>query len=184
MATDRFLIDYLPQYMQDYMEIANIMGTEQPEIDKLWGSIEAAFSDQFIMDASAYGVARWESMLKISPKDTDTLDERKFRILSRLNQELPYTMNRLKEVLTNLCGADGFTIELYENQYHIEIKLAVGNGNNYGEVQNLLNKMIPANMTQYIQVMYNTHFALKNLTHRYLSAFTHDQVRNEVFDNA
>ena len=87
MATDRFLIDYLPQYMQDYLEIANIMGTEQPEIDKLWGSIEAAFSDQFIMDASAYGVARWESMLKISPKDTDTLDERKFRILSRLNQE-------------------------------------------------------------------------------------------------
>ena len=49
MATDRFLIDYLPQYMQDYMEIANIMGTEQPEIDKLWGSIEAAFSSLILI---------------------------------------------------------------------------------------------------------------------------------------
>ena len=184
MATDRLLINYLPQYMQDYMEMNAIMQTEQPEIDALWSSVENAFADQYIVDATEYGVMRWESMLNISPKATETLDERKFRILARLNQELPYTLIRLREMLTTLCGADGFSIDLQANQYHIEIRLGVGNHNKYQEVVSLLNKMLPANLTQYIRLMYNTHNVIAQYTHQYLSAFTHEQVRNEVLSNA
>lgn len=180
MANDRFLIDYLPPYMQEYLEIKSIMQAEQPEIDTLWSATEKAFADQYILDATEYGVMRWESMLNISPKATETLDERKFRILTRLNQELPYTLTRLKEMLTALCGVNGFSIELQANQYHIEIKLAVGNHNNYGEVQRLLNAMIPANMTQYVSVMYNPHRIIKLLRHVDLAAHTHKNVRNEV----
>lgn len=180
MATDRLLINYLPPYMQEYMEIRGIMQAEQPEIDDLWSSMETVFANQYIHDATEYGVKRWESMLDISPKDTDTLDERKFRILARLNQELPYTLTKLKEMLTVLCGADGFSINLNAAQYHIEIVLALGNHGNYLEVERLMGNMIPANMTQYIKLMFNTHNTLAPFTHQYLSAFTHEQVRNEV----
>ena len=184
MANDRFLIDYLPPYMQEYLEIKAIMQAEQPEIDALWSATEQVFANQYILDATEYGVMRWESMLDISPKATDTLDERKFRILTRLNQELPYTLTRLKEMLTVLCGADGFTIDLQANLYHIDIKLAVGNHNNYGEVQRMLNTMIPANMTQYITLMYNPHRAIKLLRHMDLRPITHENVRKEVLPNA
>ena len=184
MANDRFLIDYLPHYMQEYMEIKAIMQTEQPEIDALWSATEQAFADQYILDATEYGVTRWEHMLRISPKATDTLDERKFRILTRLNQELPYTLTRLKEMLTALCGADGFAINLQANRYHIEIGLAVGNHNNYGEVQKMLNTMIPANMTQYVSVMYNPHRIVGLLRHMDLATHTHENVRNEVLIDA
>ena len=181
MANDRLLINYLSPYMQEYMEIKEIMKVEQPEIDALWSSVEESFADQFIMDATEYGVMRWESMLKISPKATDTLDERKFRILTHLNQELPYTLMRLKEALTTLCGADGFYIEVQAEKYHIVVKLAVGNHNNYQAVVDLLLKMIPANLTQYVQLMYNTHVILSPFTHAQLAAYTHEQLRNEVF---
>ena len=157
------------------------MQAEQPEIDALWSSVETVFANQYILDATEYGVKRWESMIGISPKDTDTLDERKFRILTRLNQELPYTLTKLKEMLTVLCGEDGFSINLNAAQYHIEVKLALGNKNSYGEVQNLMKKMIPANMTQYVQVMYNSNDVIAQFTHQHLSTFTHDQIRNEVF---
>lgn len=180
MANDRFLIDYLPHYMQEYLEIKSIMHTEQPEIDALWSATEQAFADQFILDATEYGVMRWERMLRISPKATDTLDERKFRILTRLNQELPYTLTRLKEFLTVLCGADGFVIDLQANKYHIEIKLAVGNHNNYGEVQKMLKTMVPANMTQYVSVMYNQHRVIGRLRHMDLAPHTHEFIRKEV----
>lgn len=182
MAIDRFLIDYLPPYAQEYMETKAIMQAEQPEIDALWSSIETAFADQYILDATEYGVSRWESMLGISPKNTETLDERKFRILTRMNQELPYTLSKLKEMLTVLCGADGFSINLNAAQYHIEVKLAVDNESNYSEVENILNKMIPANMTQYIKVMYNSNALLMQFTHGQLSVYTHEQLRKEVFD--
>lgn len=184
MATNRFLINYLPHYMQEYMEIKEIMKAEQPEIDALWSSVENAFADQYILDASEYGVMRWESMLEISPKDTDTLDERKFRILTRLNQELPYTLTKLKETLTALCGADGFSINLIAAQYHIEIKLAIGHHNNYQEVVSLLDKMIPANLTRYVRLMYNTNSEVGLYRHMDLAAYTHKFIRSEVLSNA
>lgn len=184
MATDRLLIDYLPQYVQEYQEIKEIMNTEQPEIDALWFSMESVFADQYILDATERGVCRWESMLGISPKDTDTLDERKFRILTRLNQELPYTLTRLNEVLTTLCGANGFSIDVQAAKYHVEIKLAVGNHTNYEEVKKLLNKMLPANLTQYIKLMYNSHATVGLYRHIDLAAHTHKSVRSEVLNDA
>lgn len=182
MATERKLIDYLPPFMREYREMEKIMEAEQPEFDLAWKRSEDALSDQFIMEATEYGVMRWESMLNITPKDTDTLDERKFRILAKLNQELPYTMTKLKESLTALSGADGFSINLQPEKYHIEIRLAVGNHSNYQAVTDLLIKMIPANMTQYVQLMYNTHIILSPFKHNYLAQYTHEQLRNEVFN--
>ena len=183
MVTNRKLIDYLPHFMQVYEEIAVIMGTEQTEIDRLWIEAENALADQFILEATENGVKRWESMLGVSPKDTDTLDERKFRILTKLNQELPYTLRKLEQVLTNLCGADGFSVDVKAAEYHIEVKLALTNKNNYQEVVNVLKKMVPANMTQWVQIMYNSHNVLKMFTHAELTAYKHEQLRNEVFQN-
>lgn len=182
MATNRKLIHYLPPYMQEYLEMQTIMDTEQVEVDRLWLETENALSDQFILEVTENGIIRWESMLGISPKDTDTLDERRFRILTKLNQELPFTMTKLKEALTTLCGADGFYIDLQANQYHIVVKLALSNENNYQEVVDLLKKMVPANLIQTVMIMYNTHNILTPFTHEYLSAFTHDQLRKEVFE--
>ena len=182
MATDRKLINYLPHFLQEFREMLSIMGTEQSEIDCLNGEIENALADQFILYLTENGVRRWESILGISPKDTDTLEERRFRILTKQSQETPYTLRKLEQVLTNLCGADGYRIELTPGNYHIEVKLAVGNHNNYSEVENILNKMIPANMTQHIDLMYNSYSALSKLAHAQLSAYTHDQLRNEVLN--
>lgn len=183
MANDRFLIDYLPPYMQEYMEIKAIIQAEQPEIDALWSAVEKVFADQYIMDMTEYGVMRWEAILKISPKATDTLNERKFRILTCMNQELPYTLTKMKEALTTLCGADGFSIELQAAQYHIVVKLAVGSHSNYEEVQKLLKMMIPANMTQYVSIMYNQHASVGKLRHTDLATRTHEEIRSEVLTN-
>ena len=194
MASNRKLINYLPQFMRDYREMNNIMEAEQHEFDLAWERAENALSDQFILEATEYGVIRWESMLGITPKDTDDLKERRFRILAKMNQELPYTLTKLKEALTALCGADGFAIDLQPEKYKIEIKLALGNSNNLQEVTNLLVKMIPANMIQHVQIMYNTHaiFSALKFRHNYFAdnKYTHEQLRsseelrNEVLTNA
>ena len=184
MATNRKLIDYLPHFMQGYRELATIMETEQVEIDRLWLEAENALADQFILEATENGVKRWESMLGISPKDTDTLDERKFSILTKLNAELPFTLRKLESTLSNLCGNDMFSVEIFAAEYHVEVKLGLKNEKNYQEVVNVLKKMIPANMTQYVQIMYNGNDILARFTHEELAAYTHKQLRNEVSINA
>ena len=181
METNRKLIDYLPSFLQGYRELDAIVKIEQPEINSLWDSAEQTLANQFISEATENGVKRWESMLGISPKGTDTIDERKFRILTKLNHELPYSLRKLEHALTNLCGVDGFYIEVFASEHHVEVKLALGNHNNYSEVENILNKMIPANMTRHIELMYNTHTILSQMTYAQLSAYTHERLRNEVF---
>lgn len=180
MATDRKLIDYLPQFLQVFREMATIMEVEQFEIDHLNTEIEDALSDQFILHLTEKGAKRWETMLGISPKDTDTLEERRFRILTKQSIDTPYTLRKLEQVLTTLCGADGYFVKVGANEHHVEVKLAVGNHNNYSEVENILNKMIPANMTQHIELMHNAHTTLSRFTHAQLSAYNHYHLRNEV----
>lgn len=184
IPSNRKLIDYLPLYMQEYLEMQKIMEAQQSKVDRLWLAAENALADQFILDATANGVSRWETLLDISPKDTDTLEERKFRLLTRLNQELPYTLRKLEQVLINLCGEDAFAINLRPNEYYIEIQLALGKHFYYQEVVELLNKMIPANMIQYVKLMYNPHNLFLPYRHMDLAPYTHHQIRNEVFDNA
>ena len=85
------LLGYLPDVLKDTKEMQAIMAAEMPEIQALWQACEDVLNDQFIVEATENGVARREKMLGISPFATDTLDDRKFRILSRYNEQLPYT---------------------------------------------------------------------------------------------
>ena len=182
MAFERQLINYLPPYMQEYKEINQIMSAEQPEFESLWSACGDVLDDQFILYATENGVKRWEKLVKITPKDTDTLDERKFRILAKMNQELPYTITKLREALTVLCGEGNFSIDLQPAKYHVEVRLALVNKNAYEETVDLLKKMIPANLTQWVQIMYNAHNVLARFTHAELGAYTHNQLKSEVFD--
>ena len=183
MASDRQLLDYLPPFLQDVVDLRYIMKAEQPEFDNLWEQIENALKDQFIIIATEKGIKRWEQMLKISPKDTDTLEERRFRIITKINRELPYTERKLHETLTAICGEGNYEIDLQPQNYHITVKLALANQNNYREVVDLLKDMLPANLTQTVQVQYNPHGYFINITHSEMSAYTHTQLRNEVFTN-
>ena len=167
--------------MQRFQEIQQITKGEQPEFDDLWDACQDTLDDQFVLSATENGVKRWERIMGIIPKGTDTLDERKFRILSKMNQELPYTITKLKESLTTLCGQGNFYIDLQAENYHIEVRLALANKSNYNDVVDLLTKMIPANLTQWVQIMYNSHSVVGKFTHNELTSYTHEQLRNEVF---
>lgn len=178
----RNLIDYLPPFMQDYLELKHIMAAEQPEFENFWTACENGMADKCVDSATEDGVARWESIYKITPKGTDTLEERKFRLTTKMNQGLPYTMTKLRETLSVICGAGNFAINLQPANYHIEIKLALANINNYQEVVDVLAKMIPANLTQNVQVMYNKNELFSQFTHAELAEYTHKQLKERMFE--
>lgn len=177
---DRNLIDYLPQVLKEVRELKLLLQSEQVEIANLWGSIDNALNDQFVIDATEYGVERWEKILGIIPKATEPLDARKFRILTRLNEQLPYTMRSLKQQLEALCGKDGYSIELYNDTYTIEVKVNLIAKSNFDDVDALLQRVVPANMVIDLSLLYNQHLTLGQFTHSQLGQHTHYDLRNEV----
>lgn len=176
----RKLINYLPYVIRDYAEFQGIMGSEQPEVEQAWDSADDLLDNQFIPTAGNIGLSRWEKILDITPKGTDSLEDRRFRVLTRINEELPYTLIQLRAILETLCGPDNYSAEVEEGTYQLVVKIGLAAKNNFSDVDSLLNRVVPQNMVVNLLQLYNTHAQLSAFTHAQLSAFTHDQLRNEV----
>ena len=146
MFENRPLIEYFPNVLRGVREFQALTVGEEPELASLWGSIKDALNDQFILSLTEYGVKRWEKILKIIPKATFTLDERRFMILTRLAVQLPYTIRMLHRMLSELCGPDNFSIQLDAGRYTLRIQLAWLADNNADAVGLVLKRICPANL--------------------------------------
>ncbi len=176
------LIDYLPGVLREVKEFKALATVENPEAIKLWEELENVLDDQFVNESTLNGVKRWESILGIKALDTDTLSDRKFRILSRLNEQLPYTYKNLDAQLALLCGTDGYKIVMDNNTYALTVKVLLTVKKKFSEVESLLERVVPCNIVISLILMYNQHSTLSQFTHDQLSQFTHSQLREEVLN--
>lgn len=172
--------EYLPEFIQEYREIKEVMNSEQVELDELWVAQTNTLNNSFVMDADEAGVTRYEKMLGIVKKPTESLEDRKFNIIVQINEQLPYTMTALNNKLENLCGADGYVITLSSAIYTIAIKVALTAKNNFYAVQEMVKRILPCNLIYTVSIIYNQHETLAAFTHGQLAVYTHSDIRNEV----
>lgn len=177
---DRPLIGYIPAILKEVRQYKALTHGEQVEIFNLFNEIEIALNNQFVQTSTEYGVERWEKILNITPKATHTLDERKFTILSRLAEELPFTVRMLEQILNKLCGDDGYWMEMNPDLYELVVKVALTAKNNFKDVGTLLNRVVPANMTIYLSIKYNTWSIIKGFTWGQLKSKTWREIKEEV----
>ena len=169
------LIDYLPPVLKEVEELNNILDVQQSEIYNLKDSVDRMFKDQFIADATEQGLSKWEKIFGIQPKATESESDRKFRIYTRLSEQLVLTLPRLKQQLGYLCNND-YSVSLKE--YTLKVRLALNVKSNYDDVAALLKRVVPANIIIDLYLLYNRYMDL-NYTHDYLSQYTYKQVRDE-----
>ena len=174
------LQDYLPPILLKTYEFPLLCDTEQPEIDRLRDAADAVLDAQFISTAGETAIARYEKIFKITPMDTDTLDERRFRVLAKINAQLPFSVRRLRQQLATLCGDDGYKLELDGDRYTLTIKVALTAKRNQQAVEELLADIVPANMVCTTSLLYNQHADLTRFTHAQLALLTHFEIREEV----
>lgn len=177
------LIDYLPEVLKSYKEFIEIMRVEQPQVDALWDACESLWLEKYLDTQTEVGAAKWESILDIKPKNTDSLEVRSFRIHGRLIEDLPYTERTFCRYLAALCGKDGYSYHLDYDRYSLQIKVALTSKRLKDEVQSLAERLTPQNLILDIDLMYNTHGIIRDtrLTHRELAKLTHKQIRDEPF---
>lgn len=174
------LQDYLPLILLKTYEFPLLCDTEQPEIDRLRDAADAVLDAQFISTAGETAIARYEKIFGITPMDTDTLDERRFKVLTRINTQLPFSVRRLRQQLATLCGEDGYKLELDGGKYTLTVKVALTAKRNQQAVEELLADIVPANMVCTTSLLYNQHADLTRFTHAQLALLTHFEIREEV----
>lgn len=172
--------EYYPSALHDIEEYIEISKAENPELEIAWQSVMDLIDNQFIQTATERGIARRERMLKITPFGDDDLESRRFRVLARENDKLPYTYKVLENKLDQLCGEDGYAMTRNLGKHTLNIKIELTRKRMFDEVDKLVRKMTPANLIITVELRYNQHMTLSKFTHEQLSKYTHRQLREEV----
>ena len=145
------LLSYLPPVLQELEEFKQIMNTESEEFNLLVKEYQNLLSDQFVHEATENGLSRWEKILGINPKPTDTPESRRWEILNRLNIKIPYTWTMLKNKLYALYG-DSYIIKLISDTYTIQIRVPQElSDSEIRSTYTMLEVIVPANMIIDIQ---------------------------------
>lgn len=173
-------LGYLPQIFKEIEEIQAIAHVETPILNGLWQKIEDILNDQFIVTATDCGLSRQEKMLKLNVPATDTIETRRFRLLSRYQEQAPYTNTVLKQLLDSLLGEGKYYYERNVAEKWLTVKLELTVKGQFEAVELMLERITPQNMILSVELRYNQHSKLTQYTHAQLAAFTHRQLREDV----
>ena len=139
--------DYLPGILEDVSDFEKIGDATDPEIAALKENIQSVNAETDASSAAEEGMARFESMLKLSCSSGDTLESRRFRVLSRINNRTPYTLRWLREKLATVFGGtDEFSVSVDYENHGLSIEVDTIHAQSLSDLRADLRKSIPANM--------------------------------------
>jgi hypothetical protein len=140
------LLDYLPPNLQELAEFKALCAAETAECNLMASAHQNLFSDQFIETATENGLSRLEKIMGIVPKGTDTLDARRFRLLARKNEKLPYTFRTLTQKMALLCGGYNFELVPHFDVFRMGVITYLELPGQVNELARLLERFVPCNL--------------------------------------
>nr|DAY51579.1 MAG TPA: tail protein [Caudoviricetes sp.] len=175
----------IPEFLRNIKEFSAITNCENQEFKQAEIRRRVCLQNTFIEETDNEGICRWESMLQIQPKDSDTLEDRRVRILSCINGELPYTFEALCQKIINICGNDKeTTVELYPDIYTLKVRIGLDQYSQVESIKKLFNRIVPCNIVVDFDLKYNTYEDLRKYRYGQLRKFTYWELRNKKITDA
>lgn len=141
------LIKKLPAYHRKFYEYKQISKALTPELEVLLILIDSILDNWFIETANEKGLARLEKIAGVVPGIGESLETRKFKLLLRMTEKIPYNDVTLEERLNSLCGGkENYSIVRDYAHYKISINTTLGIAGAFDLVADALLVMLPSNM--------------------------------------
>ena len=116
----------------------------------------------------------------IKAQDTDTINDRRFRVMIKWYDDYPYTLNDLLKRMDNLLGEGKYTIAVNTDDMTMQCLLELTRRQMYDEFVKLLEDIVPVNIALDISLRYRQWLEYKNTTWKDLKTKTWYEMRNEV----
>ncbi|MDR2943628.1 MAG: YmfQ family protein [Methanosarcinales archaeon] len=175
------LITLYPPFLQEFAEIQEISRLITPELRRMNSEIQRVKNDHFNNRMSLQAIEHWERILLISPRPIDTIADRRFRILTRRLDRLPYSEKWLRSQMDSLLSADGYTFELSPENQTLVVKIHIENQSRFETVRELLERVVPLDIAIDVEQLYNKHMEIEDAGYRHcsLEAYTHRQIQED-----
>ena len=174
------LIEYLPEVLKNMREVQVITSIQDVESKETFKGTDNLYKDQFITLATEKGIAKYEKMLGLNYKESDTLEDRRFRVLTEYNKQLPYTKVTMIQTLESLCGKDGYKLDIDYTNNILTMKIALTAKSQFETLSEYMENVTPLNFIIDVSLQYNQHMLLSQYTHAELTNYTHAELREEV----
>lgn len=136
---------YFPSYYDNILEIDILKNVENSELNTTYEIFQEVYRNQFIVTCDENGIVKYETLLGIiANPSTETLQFRIERVLNRLNQKPPYTINFLKLFLDDLLGKNKYNI--YVNDYTLYFESSLIDQQWFEEISITINNIKPCNI--------------------------------------
>ncbi len=114
------LKDTVPGFVSRMKEIAELFHAEQPELDQMKRRLEEIVK-QFYVKTATFSLERWERDFGIGFDPSMDIDQRRARILAKMNMRTPATVKMLENLVLQTLDADRVFIKEYPSDYSFVI---------------------------------------------------------------
>ena len=121
MARKINILEYLPEYLQKYLQLQLICDAENIIFQEGINEISIINDNQFILTADSQGLKRFEKMLGIVANSAESLENRRTKILLKWNDKIPYTYTNFLNKLDIICGKKNYITKEHFSDYLLEI---------------------------------------------------------------
>ena len=115
---------YYPDVLANSKEFKALCSAVDPELKLNWTALWKQFLNTFVYSLDEDCATRWESMLRLYPTKTDTLETRRKAILAKINSMLPYTERGLQSMLDGVYGVGKIKVNIDYNKYKLWLDVA------------------------------------------------------------
>lgn len=145
------LATFLPPVSRDSKDIQELMRIEDVELQALWDAMCDIFYNQFISTMTAYGLQQWETIFDVMPKASDTLQDRRTRILQLLMGTRPYTTLSFQRILDSIYGPGNVTIHVNNDRYEFWLDISGDVLNKANSIREFVEIIVPKNLLIFVQ---------------------------------
>ena len=140
------ILEYLPEFMQKYLQLQLICYAENIIFQEALNEIEIINDNQFILTANSNGLKRFEKMLGIVASNNESLESRRTKILLKWNDKIPYTYTNFLKKLDIICGEKNYIAKEHFSDYLLEIVTFLYGYGQVDQVEELIKTMLPCNI--------------------------------------
>lgn len=138
------LIKMMPYIVQDIKEFIAITDVESKEF-KILSELDLKDKlNQFPQTAEDEGLRVFEEYYRLRTLPTDTIEDRRFRVIAKMNERVPITEVQLRRMLATLVGWNGYSLTI--DDLVLTVYLTMDNRSKFNSVLNLLYNVVPVNI--------------------------------------
>ncbi len=173
----------LPKEVREIPEMKDLLQAEQSVIDLICEYIEN-LKKELNINSSTNLISRHEKIFDLKGDGTESNDERRAKIIAKLNARGMTTVQSIEEISKILTECDCYVTENYD-EYSFVINVKHLASEETGKLKHLLvrvDEVKPAHLNCTVHLVYNTHGSLGRFTYGQLERFTYKEVREKDLD--